>query len=161
MEHEIRLVRLDEQRILSIRHRVQQVAIPEFIANSIDDLLGRLALLGADPTGPPFVAYHEFGPHGIDAEVCIPVPESVRASGAMLTRTMPPMTVARALHVGPYDRLGAAYQAVNEWVDDHHLTIVGPFHERYLNSPGDVASPADYLTEIDVPVDEARVATPA
>jgi len=161
METEIAIVDVEEQRVLSIRRRIDQAAIPQFIGDSIDDLMGRLALLGAEPAGAPFVAYHEFGPRGIDAEVCVPVPESVEASGRMLTRVLPGTTVLRTVHVGPYDQLGAAYRALEEWIVDHHLSVAGPYRERYLNGPGEVASPAEYRTEIELPVAEAPVAVPA
>jgi effector-binding domain-containing protein len=61
------------------------------------------------------------------------------------------------LHVGPYDALGEAYSAVTRWIGERGLAIAGPFRERYLNAPDEVSSPAEYRTEIQVPVVEAAV----
>ena len=160
MELAIEVIDAEELRVLSVRRRVDQAGIPSFIGGSIGELMGRLALLGVEPTGAPFVVYHEFGPHGIEAEVCVPVPNSVDASGGLLTRVIPRATVVRALHVGPYDQLGAAYQAIEEWIGDHHMSAAGPYRERYLNAPDEVASPAEYRTEIELPVVAAPEAVP-
>jgi effector-binding domain-containing protein len=160
MEYDVAIIDYEEQRIISIRDRREQQAISHFIGRSFDELFGHLRLLGVEPAGPPFVAYHEFGPHEIDAEVCVPVGGSVEASGRVRTRLLPAMTVARTLHVGPYEQLGEAYRAIGDWAERRHLEGTGPLRERYLNGPGQVASPAEYRTEIELPIDAAAVAAP-
>ena len=70
------------------------------------------------------------------------------------------MTVARTLHVGPYEDLGAAYRALTEWIDRNGLEAAGPVQERYLNGPGDGATPAEYRTEVEIPVVPGAVAVP-
>ncbi len=160
MEHEVAVFEVEEQRVLSIRDRIEQGRIPPFIGGSFEELFGRLALLGVAPAGAPFVIYHEFAPRDIDAEVCVPVAAPVEASGQIQARVIPAMTVARTLHVGPYEDLGEAYRAINDWVEREGVDGAGPLHERYLNGPGDVASPAEYRTEVDLPIVAAPAAVP-
>lgn len=155
-----------QQPIVSIRDRRPRMDLPEFIGKSFSDLFGRLGLLGVDPAGPPFVIYHEFGPDEIDAEVCVPIaqPVSVTTSAAAATklhaRVLPAATVAGTLHVGPYEELGNAYTALTDWIHGNGLEAAGPLLERYLNGPGDVVTPADYRTEVELPIVHAAVAVP-
>lgn len=60
--------------------------------------------------------------------------------------------MAGALHVGPYEDLGAAYAALEDWIRQRGYEIAGPFQERYLNGPGDGVTPSDYRTVVEIPV---------
>jgi effector-binding domain-containing protein len=157
MDYMITTHHVEPQPIVSIRDRRKQDALPEFIKTAIPELLGRLRLLGVGPSGPPFVIYHEFGPEGIDAEVSVPIDDPVAAAGRIERRVLPAMTVARAVHVGPYEKLGDAYAALWNWIRGHGLETAGPVQERYLNGPGDGVASSEYRTEIEMPVVAAPV----
>ena len=60
-------------------------------------------------------------------------------------------------NVGPYEGLGVAYEAITEWISAHDAEVVGPVRERYLNGPGEVAAPADYRTELEMPIVDKRL----
>ncbi len=152
MTYDITTRELAQQPVLSIRERRVQRAIPEFLGGAFDELFGTLGRLGAAPAGPPLVIYHAFGPDGIDAEVCMPVDRGVKATGRMRYRVLPAMTVAWTLHVGPYEDLTAAYSAITDWIQGIGLEAAGPVQERYLNGPGDDVRPAEYRTEVEIPV---------
>ncbi|HET9519811.1 MAG TPA: GyrI-like domain-containing protein [Candidatus Limnocylindrales bacterium] len=158
MQYEITTRDLAAQPIVSIRERLPQSDIPAFLGRSFGDLFGRLGLLGAAPMGPPFVIYHEFAADAIDAEVCVPVSGTIAASGHIQARTLLAMAVASTLHVGPYEECAAAYDALTEWISRTGHEAAGPMLERYLNGPGDVTSPAEYRTQIEVPIERAAVA---
>ncbi len=70
------------------------------------------------------------------------------------------MTVARTLHVGPYEALGGAYDAVTDWIRGRGFELAGPMRERYLNGPGDNVTPAEYRTEVEIPVVAAAASVP-
>jgi effector-binding domain-containing protein len=152
MGYTIAVHELAAQPIISIRGRHAQAKIPEFLGRSFGLLFGHLKLLGIEPAGPPFVIYHAFGPAGTDAEVCVPVATLVSATDGVQSRIIPAMTVARTIHIGPYEALGSAYDAVIEWIRGRGFELAGPMRERYLNGPGDNVSPAEYQTEVEIPV---------
>jgi effector-binding domain-containing protein len=52
-------------------------------------------------------------------------PDGVQSSAT------PSGTVARTLHVGPYDGLAAAHEAVRSWCAEHARAIAGPAWEIY------------------------------
>jgi effector-binding domain-containing protein len=151
MPHAVATVDLPEEHVVAIRERHDPADVAAYLRSSFADLFARLALLGAGPAGPPFVIYHELGPHEIDAEVCVPVDARVTASGRIRSVTVPAMSVARTIHVGPYDQIGPAHLAITDWLEEHDLQPIGPIRERYLVGPGDVIDPRAYRTEVEVP----------
>lgn len=160
MDHVIATHHVETQAIVSIRNRRKQHDLPGFLQAAFPKLFGRLRALGVSPAGPPFVIYHEFGADDIDAEVSVPIGEPVAAAGDIGSRVLPATTVARTVHVGPYEELGDAYAAVTDWVRDHGFEGAGPIRERYLNGPGDGVTPSAYRTEIDLPIVPLVVAAP-
>jgi len=157
MRYEISTHEVPDQPILSIRQRLPTADMPGFVGQCYQEMYGHLGELGVESTGAPFVIYHAFGPGDVDAEVAVPVPFAVAESGRMASRVLPGGTVARTLHQGPYNELGAAYTELTEWVGDHGFEVTGPARERYLNEPGPDVAPADYLTEIDLAIAPAKV----
>jgi effector-binding domain-containing protein len=156
MTYDVSIHELPEQPILSIRSTIATSEIPRFLGRSWADLYGRVGLLGVAPTGHPFVIYHSFG-EAIDVEVCVPTATEVTANGRIQSRRLEPVTVARVLHIGPYEELGVAYEALNAWIREHDYEVAGPVRERYLNGPDTVKTPEGYRTEIDMPVVSIRV----
>ncbi len=157
MEYAIARHVLPEQHIVSLRDRRSKGGLPAFLGRAFGDLFGSLPDLGATPAGPPFVIYHAFGDEEIDAEVCVPVAHPVSATETLDARVLPAMTVASTLHVGRYEDLQDAYDALMSWVRDHGYEVAGPVHERYLNGPGDELPPSEYRTIIEVPIAPAPI----
>lgn len=160
MEYRIVTHHLEPRAIVSIRDRRKQDDLPGFLTAAFPELLGRLRLLGVAPSGPPFVIYHEFGTQGIDAEASVPIGEPVAAAGKIESRVLPAMTVARTVHLGPYEQLSDAYTAVSNWIRSHGYEIAGPVQERYLNGPGEGVASSAYRTEIEMPIVPSVVAAP-
>jgi effector-binding domain-containing protein len=161
MPYAITTHELAPQPIISIRGRFRPVEMPGFIGSAFDRLFGWLGQSGIEPSGPPFAIYHDFGAEDIDAEVCVPVGAVLSVPEGMISRVAPATTVARTVHVGPYDELEAAYEAVSGWVERQGRTVAGPIQERYLDGPGDATMPSAYRTEIELPIVPTEVAVPA
>ncbi|HEY6012367.1 MAG TPA: GyrI-like domain-containing protein [Candidatus Limnocylindrales bacterium] len=161
MDYVIATRELGPQDVFSIRDRIAPAEIPAFLQGAFAELFGRLGLLGVPPAGHPFVIYHAFGPIEMDAEVCVPIAGPATATGRIGSRQIPAATVARTLHVGPYEELGAAYRALTEWIEGNGFEASGPVQERYLNGPGEGVAPADFRTEVEIPVVRAAVTIPA
>jgi effector-binding domain-containing protein len=157
MRYEVTTQDVPDEPILSVRDRVAMSRLPGFIGQSYQALYGRLGELGVPATGAPFVIYHAFGPGEVDAEVCVPLAYQVAGSAAMVSRVLLAGLVARTLHLGAYDGLGAAYTELTEWIGDHGFEATGAARERYLNQPGPGVARADCVTEIDIPITAARV----
>lgn len=161
MDYVIATRELGPQDVFSIRSQIPPAEIPVFLQGAFAELFGRLGLLGVPPAGHPFVIYHAFGPSEIDAEVCVPIAQAATATGRIESRRLPAATVARTLHVGPYEELGAAYRALTDWIERNGFESTGPVQERYLNGPGDGSVASEFRTEVEIPIAPAKVAVPA
>lgn len=62
---------------------------------------------------------------GVEVEVALPQEGEVRASATPAGRA------AGAVHVGPYDQLGKAHEAVRSWCEEQGLSLAGPNWEVY------------------------------
>ena len=60
-------------------------------------------------------------------------------------------TVAVALHVGPFDKVGATIERIMAWMAAHGYEAAGPMLERYLDMNPMAVKPEDLRTEIWVP----------
>lgn len=147
------LTEVQETPIISIREHRRTEDLPAFVGSSLAALFAGLGTAGFEPAGPPFVIYHSFGPMELDAEVGVPTAAPIPVTEPVKARVLPSATVVRTLHVGPYESLSGAYAALSDWVELHGMRVAGPALERYLNDPGTVASPADYQTEVELPVE--------
>jgi effector-binding domain-containing protein len=156
MTYDIATFKVPAEALVSIRERIAPSGISAFVGRSFDELYSHLRLLGVAPSGAPFVLYHEFDPAVIDMEACLPVAGEVVAKGRITSYVLPAATVARTLHVGAYDDLHIAHEALTRWVGQQGLEAAGPVRERYLNAPGEVP-PSAYRTIIEMPVVPALV----
>jgi len=64
------------------------------------------------------------------------------------------------MHRGHYRDLGRSYRALASFMEQEGFTGSGAPREIYETSPEEVPDPADWLTEIQLPIvrDEARIA---
>jgi len=106
---------------------------------------------------PPycFIEYldGEYKDRDIDIEFC----EAVTAWGVD-TPTIKFKRIERVpgaacvLHKGPYSELRAAYAAVFKWIDDNGYLASGNPRESFIDGIWNRADPADWLTEVQVPI---------
>jgi hypothetical protein len=162
-----RIEQLATQPTLAVR--IQQPMAKLDLASAFDRYMplvaGRAGELGAAIAGPPFGRYHRFGPDVVDVEIGFPVREVPAGVPALATcqagevggSALPEGQVARTTHLGPYDTLSKAYDALHDWihaqpgVDDGD----GPW-ESYVDSPVDVADASSIRTDIVGPLREQR-----
>lgn len=130
------------------------------IGNTMHATLAKVATSVQPATaaqGVPFAVYYNepFQAEDIDVEVGLHVASDAKVSESMdvFRRELPGGPVAYTTHVGPYPSIGAAYQALYEWIDRHGHARVGPPREIYIVGPGQGTRPEEFRTEIEVPID--------
>lgn len=130
------------------------------LGNVMQSTLAQIATSVHPPTaaqGAPFAIYYgeTFKPDDIDVEVGLSIAgnATLDPSARVQRRQLDGGPVAFTLHVGPYETIGAAYTALYEWAKVHGHKPLGPPREIYLVGPGQGVTPAEYRTEIDVPID--------
>ena len=143
-----------EQEYLGKRFTSVAGSVGSDVQAAFAGLYARIQAGGAAPAGPPFLLASQPTLRGkLEIEVgapCVPVPEPETGQHRGLIAAG---TAAVAVFRGPYDQVGPVYAALYEWAGRNHRRPAGPPREVYLNSPDEVAGPADYLTEVILPIE--------
>ncbi len=156
MAYEVTLKDTHPQHILYRRLSVEIEGLPAAIGGTFERLYAHLAAIGVPPAGAPFVIYRsDPGSKVWDVEVCAPVSREVEAPAGLEYRTLSGGLVASTLHVGPYEQLGSAYDALAAWVGQQGYRSADAPREVYLSPP---ETPSDQIrTIIEWPVVPAPV----
>lgn len=107
--------------------------------------------------GAPFFSYYEMDPtSGIgEMELCIPTVEVPEKRGIEV-KELPRMKAVCVTHIGSYETLPQAYNAIDEYAKEHGLCLAPPFREVFIKGPGMLlkGNPKNYITEIQFPIKE-------
>jgi effector-binding domain-containing protein len=123
-------------RVATIRERVPMTAIGRAMDRGFDEVARAVESAGAEIDGLPFAIHHITSPEEVDVELGFPVIGEVEV-GRTHTTVLDGGLAACAVHQGPYENVGSAYDAVSSWVQLHGKRVIGPPREVYLNEPGE------------------------
>jgi len=143
---------LPGQDYLGLTMRSAVGSVGQDVQNAFQQLYTRIAEAHSRPDGPPFLIASPPKDGMMEIEVgapCTPVPEP---TAGLHAGRLEAGRAAVVLHRGPYDGIGPMYAKLFAWIGQHGYRQTCPPREIYLNGPDDVKSPADYLTELVVPV---------
>lgn len=166
IEQENRMTRYDV--VLKKVEPITVASARELIPNygAIGSLIGTvfkfLGKNGVQPAGAPFTIWHDHGfkETNVDAELAVPVNEALAAALVGDTQVhinrLPAVVMACVIHQGSYEDFGQAYQALGEWIESNGYRICGTNREIYLSGPESAGNPANYVTEIQFPVEKVN-----
>ncbi|HEX6248264.1 MAG TPA: GyrI-like domain-containing protein [Nocardioidaceae bacterium] len=152
MRYEMQFVDLQAQHVAVVRGHVRTEELKDFLGPAFGEVIHVLDTQGLHPTGAPFGRYRLTEDGAFDAEVGFPCNDVVKPEGRVEASELPGGRVAKTLHQGAYDGVGAAYQAAVDWLTDEGCVTVGAPWECYLDGP-EVAEPR---TEVFVPCTAAH-----
>ncbi len=110
-----------------------------------------------EATGMPFTIYNEWDTTNgtVIFSTAIPVKEKIITTGGdVFCGFMEPLTAVKTVLKGNYNHLPEAYETAQTYVQSNNL-LVDPtkkMFEIYANDPGTVPNPANWTTEIYIPV---------
>lgn len=122
--------------------------IGAWIGSALASAAQAAAEQGAAIVGPPFARYVMLGAERFDVEAGFPVATAIEPAGDVRPSTLPGGPAAHTVHVGPYDAMGAAYAAVEEWIAAQGGVLSGPPWEVYMTDPDVEPDPAMWRTEV-------------
>jgi effector-binding domain-containing protein len=151
MEYRCELLDRPAQPALVIRTRAPVQSLPQVVGQAYGAILQYAGRLGFQPSGAPFVAYYNMDMADLDMEIGFPFEQKPEGEGNVLAGEIPGGKAAACLHVGPYDQVGAAYEALQEWMQANGCVPAGVAYEFYLNDPG-TTPPAELQTQVVFPL---------
>jgi DNA-binding transcriptional MerR regulator len=154
MSYEVKIKEFQPTQVVGITLDTTPEGIGTDAPNAYQQLFDRLGQEGVAPIGAPRLVYHEMGDEVWRIEACVPVGERVTIGDGFQSREVDGGRAATAVHEGPYDELGIAWQELSNWIAAHGHTMPAasrPF-DIYLNDPNEVQDPAQYLTELVWPI---------
>jgi DNA-binding transcriptional MerR regulator len=153
---------IPEVAAYTIRNRGQ--CTPHTIYEMFESAELQVARRGARSNRPPFLMVHDarYGGRHADIEVCIPIlRQSTEAAGGRLIEGAKRAVCGR--FSGPYNQGTAVFQGMQRWIRSSGERVTGPLREVYWRYGADqngysvpkarlARAPADYLTEIQIPI---------
>jgi effector-binding domain-containing protein len=103
--------------------------------------------------GTPFFLYHEMDAatkRGV-VDVCEATAEE-STDPAVKIKEVPGVRALVARHVGPYDTVFMAYQAISKYAVEHGIKLATPSRELFLKGPTTEKNPAKFVTDVVVPI---------
>lgn len=141
---------LVEQPTLVMRGKVAVVEMPQFLGKAYGAVETRLAEVGGTYAGPPFARYRALDEkfEEFEVEAGFPVIAPVDGDEHVASSTLPGGKAAVTWHVGPYEKLGPAYEAVMKWITERNGVPIGDAWEVYHSDPGVEPNPERWRTEV-------------
>jgi len=127
MTYAVELKQVESQPVAVVRHR----ATLKELSRVVPDACGLVwnAVKALPIKAGRHVAIYWDGV--INLEVGVEVAGSFVGDGQVIRSATPAGCVLTTVHIGPYDRLADAHQAIRDWSAHHQYTFAGPNWEIY------------------------------
>lgn len=135
-----------------VRDVVPMADLRAFFDSSFRALAQTLAAQGVAVLGPAFARYRGTIGDPVDVEVGFTTDRAVLHDGAVAAAALPGGRVARVVHLGGFDGLGASWERLHVWIADRGLAAQGQMWEVYLTQPAPDTDPQTLRTELNLPI---------
>jgi len=148
----VEVKKVTKQSVMSIRAQCHVAELGAVLAEILPEVWRYLRKNGVSPSGPPFTRYHGFDSDKVDIEGGLPVASPLPGEGRIVAGLLPAGDVATTIHLGPYDKLPEAHDALHTWLSEHRKNSAGPQWEVYWTDPGLEPDPSKWKTELMWPI---------
>ena len=155
-EYEVILKNVEPVRVAAITEVVPgREQIGPALGRLFGALTGHLEANKSGFAGPATVLYldMEYNESDILLEATIPFTSDIPETEQIKIKTLPAQQMASVVHRGSFDALDRPYDAIFRWIEANKYKIVGPSRELTLQYDPN-GSPADYVTELQFPVEK-------
>jgi effector-binding domain-containing protein len=95
----------------------------------------------------------EYMEKDVDIEVAAPITGALTATDRIKVGELPAIEQAACLiHHGSYETIVESYKALMAWAEANGYQMAGPDREVYLQGPEPGRNPAEFITELQLPV---------
>jgi len=142
------VVEVEPVTVAVIHGEVAMAEMRDFFDRSFTLLAEVVGTDGAAITGAAFALYHRPLTESADLTVGFPTDRPVSPRDGVEVGELPGGRVARVVHAGGFDGLGAAWEGLVAWAEARGHTLGPDFWEVYLTEPSPDMDPADLRTQL-------------
>ena len=151
MAYEIVTANLPESDAVSIRTTIPMAELQTFFGPAFQELAEVIRAGGANPAGPPFVRYYAVTPPAVNLEAVMTCDKAVSGRGRVKAIHLSASLAAVTRHVGSYEHMKPAYDAITEWMRSGNKHPSEAPREVYVTSPAEVTDPREWVTLVEQP----------
>jgi effector-binding domain-containing protein len=138
MNYEIEVLAVPARTLAVTKFHVAKGDLPDMgatMGSAFGRVMHELSAIGATPVGPAVACYEPTG-DGFDVAAGFPVTSPIVGEGIM-SMQLPSAEVAHTTHIGSYDELPKAYEALRAEVQarGRYLDDKAPMWEEYTTGP--------------------------
>jgi effector-binding domain-containing protein len=160
-EPAVAIVELEPVRVATVRAIVAPDDLPAFMADALGMVVIALDQGGVRPAGPPFARYFAMSADGLDVAAGFPVAEPFLGAGVVHPGELPAGPAAVTTHVGGFDGLEAAWQALRRRIGELGRRRGQDPWEVYFVGPGSGVDESAWRTELVWPLEPEDALEPA
>ncbi len=154
MQYEIRVLEVESYPVAAVRMVIPWGNFSEVLGPTFGEIAMHLAMTGTAITNAPLVLYHSMdvttadGDGDVELEIAIPIATPFPETERVKNSNVPGGIAAFTTHMGPYEEISKAYQAIQAWLQQFGHESTGVFWEVYMTDPETTPDPADYRTDV-------------
>jgi effector-binding domain-containing protein len=152
MDYKIEIKYIEAITVAAMRYKGNVTEAAKYFPNVFKAIKGK-------SNGAPFFCYHMVDQKtGMgEMELCVPTAEIPKGNGVTL-KDLPRAKVVCLTHIGPYNTLPMAYEAMHRYIQENDLSIQSSWREVFIKGPGLIikGNPNKYITEILFPLKEGE-----
>lgn len=152
MNYVIEIKNIEPIRVATMRYKGIVTEAGKVFPNVFKAIKGKA-------NGAPFICYYTMNNETKtgEMELCVPTAEDPKGNGVTV-KDMPRIKAICLTHVGPYETIQYAYEAIDGYAQENKLTLQPPFREVFIKGPGMLikGNPEKYITEIMFPLKEGQ-----
>ena len=149
---EVKETRLVAQPTVVVRAKVHPERLAPVMGKLFPEVMAFVQASAAEPAGPPFSRYLCMKEEEWEIACGIGVSRPLPGDGQVEASELPGGAAVTTMHRGRYEALGASWAALQRWVEDNGKVPTEAPWELYWTDPGTVKDPAEWRTEIVIPV---------
>ena len=148
MSYEIRTLKVEAKPTATIRLDVPHARLGAVFGEVLPEIFTWVGKQGYGAVFPPFGIFHGMSDGLWDLEAGVAVEKAfTEGEGRIKPSSTPDGEAAFTIHVGPYDKLGDAHDALRAWCAENDRKTTGIAWEYYVNDPGELP-PEEWKTEV-------------
>lgn len=150
MNYQIEIRYIEPIRVAFIKYKGIATEANKVFPNVFKSIQGKA-------NGAPFFCYYIMNQETKigELDLCVPTAETPNGNG-ITVKDMPRIKAICVTHIGPYEAMAHAYEAIESYAQENNLILQPPFREVYIKGPGMFlkGNPNKYITEILFPIKE-------